>query len=40
VCLVDAPDPLSGHEIVAIGERVRDVTTGLTRSLRGRPPPI
>jgi DNA-binding IclR family transcriptional regulator len=39
VCLIDAPAPLPGPEIVAVGERVREVTTELTRSLRGRPPP-
>jgi hypothetical protein len=39
VCLIDAPAPLPGPEIVAVGERVRKVTTELTRSLRGSPPP-
>jgi DNA-binding IclR family transcriptional regulator len=40
VCLVDAPAPLPGPAIVAIGERVREVTTELTRSLRGRLPSV
>jgi DNA-binding IclR family transcriptional regulator len=40
LCLVDAPAPLPGPAIVAIGERVREVTTELTRSLRGSPPPV
>jgi hypothetical protein len=40
VCLVDAPAPLPGPAIVAIGERVREVTTELTTTLRGRPPPV
>ena len=40
VCLIDAPAPLPGPDIVAVGERVRDVTTELTRSLRGRPPAL
>jgi DNA-binding IclR family transcriptional regulator len=40
VCLIDAPDPLPGPQIVAIGEGIRDVTTELTRSLRGRPPSV
>jgi len=40
VCLIDAPAPLPGADIVAVGERVRQVTAELTRSLRGRPPPV
>jgi DNA-binding IclR family transcriptional regulator len=38
VCLVDAPAPLPGTAIVAIGERVREATTELTQILRGRLP--
>jgi DNA-binding IclR family transcriptional regulator len=38
VCLIDAPGPMAGHEIVAAGERVREMTTELTRTLRGHPP--
>jgi DNA-binding IclR family transcriptional regulator len=38
VCLIDAAGPLSGAEIVAVGERVRDVTAEITRTLGGRPP--
>jgi hypothetical protein len=39
VCLIDAPDPMPSLEIVAIGERIREVTSELTRSFLGRPPP-
>ena len=40
VCLVDALPPLPGPAIVAIGERVGEVITELTGSLRGRLPPV
>ena len=39
-CLVDALAPLAGPAIVAIGERVGEVITELTGSLRGRLPPV
>ena len=39
VCLVDAPAPMPGAEVVAVGERVRDVTAEITRTLGGRTPP-
>lgn len=39
VCLIDAPAPLPGADITAVGERVRDITTEITRTLHGRPPP-
>jgi DNA-binding IclR family transcriptional regulator len=39
LCLIDAPVPLPGAEVVALGERVRDVTGEITHVLSGRPPP-
>jgi DNA-binding IclR family transcriptional regulator len=40
VCLIDAPDPMPSLDIVAVGERIREVTSELTRSFLGRPPPV